>query len=514
MAGQPLRRDDLLGLVLKSPRLAEPEPIVQKALGALDRMKLIIIRSHWLGDEVEIAPGQDRAARQAVPGFADLVASQELYAHFKTVEEVRNPRHSESAYGALLYRLAKQVDPASVPQRAFDLVRISLAQADLAAAEHYVTRATGGGTPVSVPDLYTLLAFYVSIQDFQRALEALDALGPEYWQSVRVLRIIHAITLNRVRAHTAAEGEIQVLLAEPETTPEEFALLTSYLVSGLLHDGELVRARAVFERSRPRLRLARNRGYALRNCAAVYFWGDGRNPARAAAILAEAVGVFEQQRDDFGRYTTLNNQGALAGTSRPAAQSAASALPAFQKSFETLAQFGTQHLEEVGANLGSALLLTRQTDRAAAHLTKMIAISAFDFPRSMMESALAFAEVAAGNAASARARMSEVTTWVADVHLPEAAYRANVNAAAVEQACGAADSRFDRYVEAARNAGFWAGTGSLDRMLAGARASAITPDSLPDFLSYDYFQYWSQNPLTYLSAPLLPHKAVRKNVGQ
>lgn len=514
VAGQPLRRDDILGLVLKSPRLTEPEPAVQKALDALDRMKLIVIRSHWLGDEVEIAPGQDRAARQTVPGFADLVAAQELYAHFKTVEEIRSPRHSQSAYGALLYRLAKQVDPASVSHRAFDLVRISLAQADLAAAEHYVKRATGGSTPTSVPDLYTLLAFYVSVQDFQRALETLDALGPEYWQRVRVLRIIHAITLNRVRAHAAAEGEIQVLLSERETTPEEFALLTSYLVSGLLHDGKLGRARAVFERSRPRLRLARNRGYALRNCAAVYFWGDGRNAARAAAILAEAAGVFAQQQDDFGRYTTLNNRGALIGTSRPPAQSAASALPAFQKAFESLAQFGTQHVEEVGANLGSALLLTRQVKKATAHLTKMIAISSFDFPRSIMESALAFAEVMSGNAEAARVRMSEVTRRVADVHLPEAAYRANVNAAAVEKACGAGDSRFDHYVDAARNAGFWAGTGSLDRMLAGARDSAITRDSLPDFLSYDYFQYWSQNPLSYLAAPVLPEKAVRDHMAQ
>jgi hypothetical protein len=513
VAGQPLQRNDILQLVLKSPRLAGPETAVQQAIESLARKKLILRRSHWLGDEVEVAPGQARGVRQAVPSFSDLVAVQELYAYFTNVEEVRSPRHSQSAYGALLYKLAKQVDPAAVSKRAFELVRISLAQADIAAAGHYIEQAMGDSSSRSVADLYTLLAFHVSVQDFDRALSTLDELGPQYWMNVQILRIIHAISLNRVRAHSASGVEIDALLAEPATTAEEFALLTSYRVAGLLHEGELGRAREAFERAHSRLRLARNRGYALRNCAAVYFWGDGRDPARADALLAEATQVFEQQQDAFGVYTTLNNRGALAGSAQSGERSARSALPMFQRSFDALAVFGTQHLEEVGANLGTALLLTRQADQAVTHLRKISAIASFDFPQVLMESALAFAELMSGDTAGARDRVWRLTRHAADLKLPEAVYRANVNAAAVEAAARAEDGRFASYVEAARGAGFWAGTASLERVLAGVRESAVSRETLPDYLSYDYFQYWSQNPLAFLSAPILPEKAVRDHVA-
>jgi len=83
----------------------------------------------------------------------------------------------------------------------------------------------------------------------------------------------------------------------------------------------------------------------------------------------------------------------------------------------------------------------------------------------------------------------------------------------VEAAARADDGRFDCYVEAARASGFWAGTASLDRVLAGVREVAVTRETLPEYFSYDYFQYWSQNPLAFLSAPTLPEKAVRDHMA-
>jgi hypothetical protein len=514
VAGQPLRRDDILNLILRSPRVATPEPAVQKALDALDGKRLISIRPHWLGDEVEAAPGQVRRLRELDPNVADIVAAQELYAYFSTVEDVRSPRHSQTAYGALLYKLARLVDPASVSRRAFELVRISLAQADLSAAEHYIEKAIGGEkSPRSVPDLYTLLAFQVSVQDYERALRTLDELGPDYWRGSRTLRIIYAIVLNRVRAHGQSNAEIDRLLADPATTSEEFTLLISYKVAGLLHEGELRRAREVFESAHARIQPARNRGYALRNCAAVYFWGEGRDFGRAAAVLRQASEVFRTQQDPFGLYTTLNNHGALVGSVQPRIQSAASALPSFQKSFEALTVFGTQHLEEVGANMGVTLFLTGQFAKAAAHLRKVSAIASLDFPQVVMESTLAFAEAMLGDVNGARLRMRHLTERAAKLKLPEAVYRANVNAAALEALAGPSDHRFESYVQAAASAGFWAGT-SLQRVVTGARNAVIVHENLPEFLSYDYFQYWSQNPLSILPPPLLPEKAVRDHVVQ
>ncbi|HEX2076256.1 MAG TPA: hypothetical protein VHG08_01055 [Longimicrobium sp.] len=503
VAGQPLRRDDILTLALRSPRVAVPQGEVQNAISALDGKKLVIVRTHYLGDELEIAPGQTRTVREVLPEFADLVAAQELYAYFSKIAEVKSPRHSESAYGALLYKLAKQVDPEAVSRRAFELVRISLGQADLAAAEHYIKAATGGQSARSVSDLYTLVAFQVSTQNYQPALETLDQLGPGYWQGVRTLRIIHAIALNRVRAHADSDAEIEALLTEPATTDEEFALLTSYRVAGLLHEGKLVRARQVFERALRRIRSARNRGYALRNCAAVYFWGERRDLMRADATLAEATHVFRSQDDAFGVYTTLNNRGALLGEESSPRESAVHALPAFQESFESLAVFGTQHLEEVGANVGVALLLTGEVEKAATHLQKVTAFASIDFPRVIMESALAFTQVVSGEADAARERMRQLTGRVAEVNLPAATYHANLNAAVVEAATGRRDGRFEAYVQATAHTGYWGGGGSLNHVMSGAAAGAITPEVLPDFLSYDYFQYWSQNPLSVVAVPLL-----------
>lgn len=512
VAGQPLQENDILNLAQRSPRIVDPRPAVRSAIESLSKIGSITRRSDWLGDEIEIAPSQVREVKRTIESFADLVAASELYEYFCTVAEMHSPRHSRSAYGALLYKLAKQVDPSAVSKRAFDLVRISLAQADITAAEHYIERAIGQSSPQSIDDLYTLLAFRISIQEYQLALDTLDRIGREYWSEVRLLRIIHAIALNRVRAHKASAMEIDALLGEPTTTAEEVALLISYKVAGLLHDGDLSLARSVFEEAYSRLRPARNRGYALRNCAAVYFWGANCDRGRADSLLAEALAIFEQQQDEFGYYTTMNNRGALAASDSPRIYAAEQALPMFQESFDALAVFGTQHLEEVGANLGMVLMLTGQIERAVTHLRKAIAIGEFDFPQVLMESALAFAELMAGEVACARERVWQLVRHAADLRLPEAVYRANVNAAAVEAAAGASRDRFAFYVENAKASHYWAGNASLDRVVTGARGNAISAMTLANYFSLDYCQYWSQNPLSFLDSPILPSKTVGDHV--
>jgi hypothetical protein len=157
----------------------------------------------------------------------------------------------------------------------------------------------------------------------------------------------------------------------------------------------------------------------------------------------------------------------------------------------------------VGANLGVALLLTGEVEKAAMQLHKVTAFASVDFPRVVMESALAFTQVMSGEADAARERLRQLTSRVAEVNLPAAAYHANLNAAAVEAATGMRDGRFEAYAQAAAHAGYWGGGGSLDHVAAGATTRAITPDTLPDYLSYDYFQYWSQNPLSVVAVPLL-----------
>lgn len=505
VAEQPLDRNDIRTLVLNSPRLVAAEAAVLEAIDVLERQRLITLTRHRLGVDVELAPGRNAVMRDAVSDLSsNLVAAQEMYRHFAAIQKVRSPRHSTSAYGALLYRLAQQVDPASLPARAFELVRISLGQADLDAARKYVEDAIGHDAKLDVTNLYTLLAFHVSVQEYARAAEIFEELGSAYWLQVRTLRVIHAVVMNRLRRHAESNAEIDVLLGDVSATAEEFALLTSYKIAALLHEGELTQARTMFEEAAHRLRHAHNRGYALRNCAAVYFWGAERDLQRAEAVLLEASTAFQQTGDKFGYYTAMNNLGSVAGSATDRTAAIQREVPRFQEAFEALSIYGTQHLEEVGTNLGIALLLNHDTARAATHLRKMIAISSFDFPRVLMESALAFAEVQLGDGASARARMSELTGKVASVSLPEAVFWAHLNAATVESATGGTMARVDEELRAAMASGFWGGQNSYRRLVASLQQGRPTPQALPDLLGYDMLQYWSQNPLTVLAPVSLP----------
>jgi hypothetical protein len=505
VAEQPLDRDDIRTIVLNSPRVVATEEAVLEAIDKLERQRLVTLTRHRLGVDVELAPGRDAFVRDEISELsANLVTAQEMYRHFATIQKMRSPRHSPSAYGALLYRLAQQVDPASLPVRAFELVRISLGQADLASARRYVDDAIGHNPKPDVANLYTLLAFHVSVQEYTQAAEIFASLGAEYWSQVRTLRIIHAVVMNRLRRHSESNAEIDELLAGAAATLEEFALLMSYKIAARLHEGDLARARAEFEEAAPRLRQARNRGYALRNCAAVYFWGDGRDLQRAEAVLLEASTAFRQTRDEFGYYTAVNNLASLAGSAADRNAATRKELPRFQETFEALSIYGTQHLEEVGTNLGIALLLNHDPARAATHLRKMIAISSFDFPRVLMESALAFAEVQLGESASARTRMGELTARVTSIPLPEAVYWAHFNAAAVEAAAGGTMARFDEELRAATASGFWGGQNSYRRLVAAVQQARPSAQALPELLGYDLLQYWSQNPLSVLTPAALP----------
>lgn len=500
VAAQPLQQADLIALTVRSSRIAGSPKDCQAAMDKL-------VANGWLAAlpgygvrSLEPSASAISRIREAITNSAfDIVAAQELYRYFCDVQDRRSVRHAASAYGALLYRLARQLDPTSVQQRAFDLVRISLGQGDLEAARQYVLDAVAAEAH-SAPDLYTLLAFHVSVQEYTQAADILQAL--ELMRSSdRTFRVIHAVVENRLRRHAIANQEIDLLLAEG-ASEEERALLLSYKVAGLLHDERFQEAVLAFESNEEKFRHARNRAYALRNCAAAFFWEPTRDIRRAESMLDEAMSLFERQRDEFGYLTTLNNKGALARCSIDF-DPRGHALLAFQEAFNGLSVYGVHHLEEAGTNLGICLFLGGEYDKATRHLNKMLDIASFDFPCVLIQSALAFAEAIGGDVSGARARMAQLVGDVWKVNLKEPVFRAKVNAAALEAMVGDG-VRFDEYVRSVSICEY-SERSSLYRVIHGAKTGNITPKTLPAYFSYDFFQYWSQNPLTLYSPSTLTH---------
>lgn len=499
VAAQPLQEADLVALTVRSSRVAGLPKDCQVAISRLLEDGWVVTLPGHGARSIEPSAVAASSIREAISNSAfDIVAAQELYRYFCDAQDRRSVRHAASAYGALLYRLARQLDPSAVQQRAFDLVRISLGQGDLEAARQYVLDAVAADV-YATSDLYTLLAFHVSVQEYAEAASILQALE-SVLDDDRTLQVIHAVVENRLRRHAVANQQIDLLLSRGGSA-EEWALLVSYKVAGLLHEERFQEAVAVFEDGKEKFRHARNRGYALRNCAAAFFWEPTRDTKRAEAMLDEAMSLFTQQGDDFGYLTTLNNKGALA---RCAVDfDPRSSLAVFQEAFNGLSVYGTHHLEEVGANLGISLFLVGEIDKGARHLRKMLDIASFDFPCVLMESALAFSEAIGGDVAGARARMAELVGGVWKVGLDEPIFRAKVNAAALEAMVGDR-TKFDEYVRSISMCGYSEHT-SLDHVIRGANISDITLKTLPQYFSYDFFQYWSQNPLTLYTPSALPH---------
>jgi tetratricopeptide (TPR) repeat protein len=511
VARQPLQVSDILTLFLRSPRSATPPSGVRSSMSKLVNLGWIKRWDLPIQPELEINAGCAKQIDALISEPAtDLLAATEIYKYFSEVQSGASDRHAPSAYGALLYRLAKQVDPLSVGPRALDLVRISLRQADLAAARHYVTAALEERPNMSKTDLIALLSFYVSVQEYDEAQGILDQLGENWWKNHRPFRIVGAIILNRRRRHVESNAEIEALLADATTTQEERALLMSYKVAGLLHEGKPTEAVAEFEQSQANFSEATNRGYALRNCASVYFWEPSRDHRRAAAILATAQELFMADNDRFGWLTTENNRAALMGYSKGTAFS----LPIFKEVFDGLSVYGVQHLEEVATNLGICHLLNGGVETAFTHFNKMIDIVPMDFPRVLMECGLAFAETALGDVSRARSRMSDLVRGVAQVNLPEATYRANVNAAAIEAAANDLGDVFRAYVRNARGAEFWPGENHLTNVITAADLGQIQPSTVSKYFTFDFLQYWSQNPMSVVTLPTLSGHAECDNMGE
>lgn len=498
VAKQSIKRSDLWVLSATSPLVYIPdENAWEKALRHLAALCLVSIEQEYAIDpRVTLASkSQPMLADISADHFAALPVAQELYDYFNRVEIEGTPRHSLSYTAPLLYQLSLQIDPSRQAIRAQKLVEAALAQGSLKEAERYIKEARNGGA-VSIYDHFLQISFYVACLDFEKALTLVESLGEPTIQRHAILRLIRTVSLNRVRDHVNSLQEIDALLSESRISVHEKAILASYKVSGLLHE-ERDREAASFSLSISRsLRKAKGYAYFLRNSAAAFMWGQDRDLERAESLLYDAAKSMRSLDDKFGEHTVLNNLGVV----ECYRESYDKALSLFKESYTKLRIYGTHHLEEVGANIGSALLKNKQPSEAKLHLIRYCSITAWDFPRCLAENSLTLAEWILGEKEKSFGRMDSLLERVDALRIQEAGTLTRWNACILLALARNDDCGFQLQFRPINQI-------SLSEMEIHVSEALQSADNGGEAIlghwKTEYCQYWSQNPLALLPGDLL-----------
>ena len=227
-----------------------------------------------------------------------------------------------------------------------------------------------------------------------------------------MLRILDAVALNRIRRHDESKQCIDELLNETSTI-EEKALLVSYEIGGLLHEERWNEARDVWLSWVDRLQAAENYPYLLRNAAAVHMLPPDHDLSAAIRLLEDALARFASNGDAFGEATTRCNY----GVAQVYARNMVAASDNFQRSYDFLSVLGTQHIQESGTNLGTALMLSGQYDRARLHMMKILLMMETNYPSIITATNLAMLDLIAGDGRAASARLRALIVEAEEVRI-------------------------------------------------------------------------------------------------
>jgi hypothetical protein len=183
----------------------------------------------------------------------------------------------------------------------------------------------------------------------------------------------------------------------------------------------------------------------------------------------------------------------------------------FRSSYDDLSIVGTQHLEEAGTNIATALLLQRRWDEARNQLAKVLAFAEMDFPRMIAESNMAMIEASSGNLSQARERILRLLLVVDAVGIDDSSWRVRLTAALIDALTVGPSASTQTYLEEAIS--FGASPDQVDKIKRAMMSSTFTAESALSMYPYEYLQYWSQNPLKVLPAEALTPQTVLDNVA-
>ncbi|MES2938465.1 MAG: hypothetical protein V4864_12345 [Pseudomonadota bacterium] len=497
VAAQPLRRSDMRLLVLRSEQIVGTPAEFDASVEELRRMRLIDHTPAEDGDSlVVLATDSAVPVRELKQGsLANLSVARDLYDFFSLAEQTHSSRHSDAALAQLLYRLAHEIDPASVPVRAQALVRIAMSQGSVADAERYIEIAQRRQGMPSLHDFFVQVALFVSLEDFAAAKAVLDRIARSEFDRYRILRILDAVALNRIRDHDESDRQIDRLLAEGGSD-EERALLVSYKIGGLLHAERWQDAGAVLDEWAPRLRHAKNHPYFLRNAAAVHMLSPKQDLEIAEQMLGEAVHAFSANKDAFGEATALCNYGvvkALVGDIESAERH-------FRRSYSRLSVLGTQHIQESGTNLGTALMLLGEFELAQRHMVKLLPMMEMNYPRAITEANLAILDMLLGRQTTAVDRVRTLVAAADEIGIVDCARHIRFAGALIESVAGQTAKAASLLNDAEARGGTTRELSIIRQAIAGG---PLDPRAAFKLYRKDWMQYWSQNPLQMLPAATL-----------
>ena len=307
-----------------------------------------------------------------------------------------------------------------------------------------------------------------------------------------------AVVLNRLRRHEESISLIDAIMKQTNG-PDEIALLSSYKISGLLHEEKFEDAARVYYATRESTANAKGRGYYLRNAAACFMWLEPSKYSEAKRILIQAEREMQGRDDNYGALTCACNRGVVLAYAGKLEE----ARDIFDYVYKHIRIFGTQHIEESATNYGVALLLTGNTKGAYKHLTNFVGLAEEDFPRCLSENALALAEHLLGYTKQAKERIERLTEWTPGVGIKSAIYQTWLNAALME-VLTAKDCNSVNWTYIDTCFGHAAAAHSNPQRIQDRRRllkdiQRVRKDPLKAFY-WELCQHWSQNPFAMLSS--------------
>ena len=283
--------------------------------------------------------------------------SENIYKYYSMVGD-SNWNHSKTEIYPLLYRLSKEVRPDRTKFHALKIVKMSLSMGTEEMANLYFEELENYEID-NYNDLLIVSAFLFNSKKYSLLNDLLNRPSLSTYLNKRAIKIIKAITYNRIRRHEDSEGLISELIGDSRSKEEEVSLLI-YLISGKLHQNQMAEAYNIYKHGKSKLKKADNYGYLLRNGSSAL------TSQKAIKELKKAHRIFIKKDDKFGAATALNNMGInyhRTGNHRDSKQS-------FENSLHILENFGSTHLPHLLNNIGIADLFENNLKKSMSSFLK------------------------------------------------------------------------------------------------------------------------------------------------
>ncbi len=420
----------------------------------------------------------------------------QLYEYFNRIYESDKDRLSIMYTIPILYDLSQYLRDNKTNMFAHELVKIAMSKGSCKEAKKYINDAIHNSN-LPVQGYFTHLAFYITSIKYDKVMEILNSLPPHFIENYRILKIIYAVALNREREHTVSIEKLYQLVNDEKSTIDEKALCYSYIVAGLLHESREEEAYDCIIKEKKVLTKAKGYGYFLRNVSATLMWGKVKNLNLALEWLEEARSCMVKNQDHYGEATVLTNIGVLncyQGNLQIGEKN-------FRDSYDRLKIYGTHHLPEVGVNIGIVLTRMGEYPKAIKWLQMFCQSLERDFPRFLGKNSMALAHYMQGNRIEAFNICQENYTTSDSIELDEAKARALYNYFLLTfDLYGFSNTAKMLYKKIQKNK--WLQENRKKTLKIHIRSATIS-SNLVTLWSYDYCQYWSNNPLTMLPASSL-----------